>query len=346
MAGVSKSTVSAVINNSRPVTVETRARVVDAARALNYQPSAKARHLRDNGSRCIGLIIKERGNPFYDEVAMGAMRVASEAGYSLYVASSEGDYGEEGKIIDDLRNKGVNGLIISPVLNEQTDLSSLFMLRQARYPFVLLERIFGVQANIVDVDNAAASKEAVQHLIREGHSSIVHFAGPPYSMHTRERIDGVRQAFSESRLVFREDTVVEAGCRFSDGYRTALSFFGERDEASWPTAVTCFNDLVALGVWAALRELNVAVPERVSIIGYDDLHLLRFLPEGLSSVHTQIGEMGEVAARMLIEHIESREELAVERRTLPARLELRQTTRSLSSVTESTTGQREAAGVE
>lgn len=330
-AGVSKSTVSAVINESRRTTHETRTRVLEAARLLNYQPNAGARRLRDRGTQSIGLLIKEMGNPFYDEVMLGAHAAADEAGFLTYVASSEGRHEEERRIIEDMRKKGVDGLIISPVLNEDTDLSNLFQLIQARFPFVLLERIFGVHAGIVDIDNVRASKEAVQYLIAEGHTRIAHFAGPTYSMHSRERVEGVRQAFSESRLVFGDDTVIAAGAGFEDGYAAAIDCFGSRSADDRPTAVTCFNDLVALGVWRALAELGFHVPDDVSIIGFDDIDLLRYLPHQLATVRGQNAELGRAAVEVLLRQIEAGQQQSVDRVYLETELILRGSTRSLRS---------------
>jgi LacI family transcriptional regulator len=325
-AGVSKSTVSAVLNRSRPVSEDTRSRVLDAARTLNYQPSARGRLLKDRGTRSIGLVIKEAANPFYADVTCGAARVARDAGYLLYAASSEGQADEEARLIDDMRRKGVSGLIISPVLNDQSDLSHLFHLGDDNYPFVLLEKIFGLKANIVDIDNVAASKSAVEFLIREGHTKIVHFAGPSYSMHSKERIEGVRQAFSECHLVFREDTVTTAGATFEDGSRAWKAYMEGRDESDRPTAVTCFNDLVALGVWAALQDIGLRVPEDVSVIGYDDISLLHCLPQGLSTVRGNNTKLGEIAAQVLIRHIEAGEDLPVDRIYLDTELIHRQST--------------------
>lgn len=328
-AGVSKSTVSAVMNGSRRTSDATRERVLEAARSLNYQPSAGARRLRDTGNRAIGLLIKEIGNPFYDEVMLGVHACARDAGYISYVASSEGRHEEERRIIDDFRKKGVDGLIISPMLSDDTDLANLFMLHQERFPFVLLERIFGIQASIVDIDNVAASKQAVQYLIREGHTHIMHFAGPGYSMHSRERVEGVRQAFSESHLVFQDDTVITAGASFADGRRAAMAHFASLDNGAHPTAVTCFNDLVALGVWQALNEIGLRVPEDVSIIGFDDIEQLQYLPYQLSTVRGQNRKIGEVAADVLIRQIEAASAPTIERVYLDTELIIRDSTRSL-----------------
>jgi LacI family transcriptional regulator/LacI family repressor for deo operon, udp, cdd, tsx, nupC, and nupG len=167
-----------------------------------------------------------------------------------------------------------------------------------------------VRASLVDVDNAEAMQTVVRSLIEQGHTRLVHFAGPEYSMHSRERIDGVQRAFSGSKLVFSEATVVPTGAHLRDGYHAGLAYFRDLDPAERPTAATCYNDLVALGLLRALTELGIRVPDDVCIVGYDDIPILEYLPISLSSVHVPKYEMGQRSTELLIHHIEAQKTLA------------------------------------
>lgn len=327
-AGVSKATVSAVINDSAAVKGATRDRVLSAIDVLNYRPS-QATRVTARKTKCIGLLIKEIDNPYYAEIVLGARGVANEQGYTLLVASSEGEYDAERRAVELLQAKDVDGLIATPVLDEHADLSHFFELKRRNFPFVLLEEVRGVPASIVDVDNRDASRKAVEFLIRQGHTRIVHFAGPAYSMHSEERVDGVRWACSASHLIFTDDDAIEAGAHLADGYRAALACFRKRTGASRPTAVTCYNDLVAIGVYRALHELGLRVPDDVSVIGFDDIPLVEFLPVPLTTVHIPKTEMGQVAAQMLIRHVESRTAVPPQKVWLDAELAIRQSTRAL-----------------
>lgn len=334
-AGVSKSTVSAVLNGSASVKDETRERILEAIEALNYRPSPSARRLRigemrRSKSKCIGLVVKENDNPFYAEVAVGAQASAEAQGYTLFVACSSGDYRREKEIIDTLQSKCIDGLILSPVLDDKTDLSHLFELKRARYPFVLLEGIRGVQASIVDIDNVAASMKAARYLLQLGHTRILHFGGPAYSTHSQERADGFRLAFSASSEVCPDDAIIATGSTVDAGYRQALAIFGDTDRPR-PTAVTCFNDLVAIGVHQALLELGLRVPDDVSLIGYDDVRLLRYREVPLTTIRTPNREMGEKAAELLIKQVEAPSSLPPERVHLQAELIIRKSTRALTS---------------
>lgn len=328
-AGVAKSTVSAVLNDSRPVSDDTRQKVNQAAASLNYRPKASARRPSSTG-RSVGLLVKERDNPFFAEIAAGVADVMDEAGYAVYTASSEGNYATENSLIGDLTRRDIDGLIIYPVMNDETDLQNLLELRRARIPFVLMERIAGVKANVVDVSTAGASKKAVKHLIDGGHRRIVHFAGPLYSQHSDARIDGMRYAFSETRLAFSDDLVVRAGARAEEGYRAALDFFDGLSKEERPTAATCFNDLVALGVYRALHELGLDVPGDVSLVGCDGLSLLDYLPLRLTTLRSPTRKMGATAAKILREHIEADEQPPLRQKRFEPELVVRDSTRKLS----------------
>lgn len=326
-AQVSKATVSAVLNNKDTVKESTRERVLESMQALNYRPSAGARGRRGvGGARSVGFLLREIANPYYAEIIAGAEDFLRERGYLMLVAASEGELRTEERIVSLFTAKDVDGLLLTPTLNRETDLAHIFDLRRRNVSFVLLEEVHGIQASLVDVDNVDGAKQAVRHLIELGHTRIVHFAGPQYSLHSDERIDGVRAAYSESSLVFSSDLVIRAGDSLSDGYRTGLEYFGGLDPADRPTAVTCYNDLVALGLCRALGELDARVPQDVSVIGYDDLQLLDYVSPRLTSVRVPKREVGRVAAEILHRDMEGRSSRAPQKVYLRAELVVRSST--------------------
>ncbi|HEX6927081.1 MAG TPA: LacI family DNA-binding transcriptional regulator [Longimicrobiaceae bacterium] len=331
LAGVSKSTVSAVLNNRDTLRESTRRSVMKAIEQLNYRPSPAARRrFRPTASRTISLIVKEIQNPYYAEIFTGVQEVAHEHGYLVSVSSSEGQFDVERRLVEQAAEQHLDGLIVAPILNDDTDLSHIFEMKRARIPFVLLEDVRGIRANLVDVDNIRASAEAVRYLIRQGHSRIIHLAGPSYSQHSEERAEGVRRAFSESHLIFDHGMVVNAGDSLEDGYRAGLEYFSQVAAEERPTAVTCYNDLVALGLMRALRELGICVPADVSVIGFDDLPILDYFPLALTTVHVPKKEMGRRAAEMLIQQISSRADPTFEKVHLDASLVVRDSTRALN----------------
>jgi LacI family transcriptional regulator len=328
-AGVSKATVSAVLNDTGSVRGSTRDRVLAVMELLNYRPTQLSGRSSARKVKSLGMLIKESDNPYYAEIVLGARSQATESGYTLLVASSEGEYEAERRAVELLQFKDVDGLIATPVLDHDADLSHFFELKRRNFPFVLLEGVRGVPASLVDVDNTEAARKAVQHLIDCGHTRIAHFAGPSYSLHSQERIDGVRRAYSGSRLSFHESDIVPAGAHLVDGYRAALEYFRDRDRSDSPTGVTCYNDLVAIGVCRALSELGLDVPDDVSVVGYDDIPLTEYLATPLTTMRVPMFRMGELAAQMLIRHVESKTAVPPQKVYLEAELVVRHSTRAL-----------------
>lgn len=328
-AGVSKATVSAVINDKGTVRDSTRAEVLNAIQALNYRPRPAARRrLSAEPVRSVGFILREIANPYYADIITGAESYLRDRGYVTLVAASEGDFKAEQRIIKLLTQIDVDGILLTPVLEGDTDLSHIFDLKRRNVSFVLLEEIRGIRASLVDVDTIAGAKSAARHLIELGHTRIVHFAGPEYSLHSQERVDGVRSAFSESRLVFSSDLIVPAGDNLMNGYQAGLKYFSEVPTERRPTGVTCYNDLVALGLIHALEELGLRVPEDVSIVGYDDIRLLEYLSatSRLTSVHVPKFEVGRTAAEILHMEMQQGAGVAPQKVWLKAELVVRETT--------------------
>lgn len=336
-AGVSTGTVSAVLNRRTTVRAQTRSRVEQAIASLGYEPSLSARQLgsgrRDNQvfERGIGLVIKEMDNPFYTEVVIGARNLLTERGYLAFVTTSEGDYAREGHLVQAMRNRFLHGAIVAPVLHEQANLAHLFQLHRAQFPFVLLESVPGLKAPSVSIDNVVAAQRAATFLLEQGHKRLVHFAGPSYTLHSRERIQGFRRAFSDSQLRFQPESIVPAGAHMDDGYQAALAYFQAISDEKRPTAVTCFNDLVAMGVMRALTECGLRIPEDVSIIGCDDIPAAAYLQIPLTTVRAPTRALGKRAAELLIEQIEQAEPSTPHRVLLDASLVVRGSTTSLSS---------------
>lgn len=332
LAGVSKSTVSAVLNDKQVVRSSTRRRILSAMEELRYRPSKVARWgFRTPDAPCIAVIIKEAQNPFYAEVLAGVQDVADEHGCLISVSSSQGRRELEQRLVKHYAEQEVGGLIIAPLLSHDADLSHLYELKRNDTPMVLLEAVMGLGADLVEVDNVNASARAVRHLFDLGHSRIVHFAGPQYSRHGIERIEGVRRACSESRFVFDESMIVPAGHSLEQGYRVGLEYFGGCAEADRPTGVTCYNDLVAIGVVRALRDLGIQVPHDVSVIGFDDLKILEALSLPLTSVCVPRYEMGRRAGEVLFARMAQGDRPAPERVLLDAPLVVRDSTRPPSA---------------
>jgi LacI family transcriptional regulator len=329
-AGVSKGTVSAVLNEKDKVKPSTRESILQIMNALNYRPKGVARNLKNsNAEKSIGIIIKELNYPFYTTIAEGAKEYASLKGYSLVIASSDYNLESEKKFTNLFSAKDIRGVIISPMVVGDSEIEHLLKLKMLNYPFVLLADVKGITANVVEIDNKRAIKRAVEYLIGIGHKKIVHFAGPPESAHTQDRIDGFRTAFSESTLVFNKEMIIPIGSQSKESYDKTVKYFGKKKRKDYPTAVVCFNDLQALAVMTALRDLNIKVPKDISIMGNDDIHYTEIYSVPLTTIKSPQKEIGQKAAEILINNIESSTLVPIERIVLDTELIIRKSTRKL-----------------
>ncbi|HJQ12271.1 MAG TPA: LacI family DNA-binding transcriptional regulator [Gemmatimonadaceae bacterium] len=324
--GVSKATVSAVLNDSEAVRSDTRDRVLATIELLNYRPTQQSGVRASTRFKSIALIIKEYDNPYYDDVTAGVRAVAESQGYMLFIVSSEGSYAAEKRAVELLREKGVDGLIAAPVMDEHADLSHFYELKRRNFPLVFLEQVRGVPASLVDLENISASQKAVEYLFSLGHRRVAHFAGPEYSLHSEERAHGVHRAYSSTHLVLAAEDIIETGAHFEDGYRCGRALFEERPRNQRPTAITCYNDLVAMGLVKAIIDLGMKVPDDMSVIGFDDIRFCETFLVPLTTVRVPKYEMGNRAAQMLIQHIESTETVTPQRHYLDAELVVRAST--------------------
>jgi LacI family transcriptional regulator len=329
-SGVSKGTISAVINAKDWVRPQTRELVLDVMRRMNYRPRGLASNpKRDAQDRSIGIIIKDFSYPFYQSIVTGVKEYADMRGYSVIVTSSEDNHRSEERLTHLFSEKDVNGTIIAPTLEGESEIEHLFKLKRLNYPFVLLEDVKGIQANVVAIDNLKAIKKVVTYLINSGHTKIVHFAGPPHSSHTQERIDGFRHAYSESTLVFRDDMIVPSGSHSEECVSRAKKYFRSKQRREYPTAIVCFNDQQAIAVITALRDLSIRVPDDISVIGNDDISHASVCPVPLSTIRAPQHEIGVKAAEILIRHIESPSLLPPERVILETELVLRRSSKAM-----------------
>lgn len=335
-AGVSTGTVSAVLNSRDSVKASTRNRVLVAIEELGYRPTPSARILgsaqnnRNVFSKSAAILVKEMDNPFYAEVVLGALGYFEEMGYTPFICTSEGEFANENKLVDSLRERFIHGAIISPLLHSKADLSHLFMLKRHGFPFVLLEEVAGLPVVVVGINDLLAAQSAVEYLIQNGHKKIVHVAGPDYSQNKIARVFGVQSAFSESTLRFSDKVILNGGARMEDGYRACVNMLKTRPRDEWPTAITCFNDLVAIGVMRALAEFDLTVPDDVSVIGFDDIPTAEFLSVPLTTIHVPKREMGRRAAEILIKQIDDQEELPPHKVVFDAKLIVRASTSKIN----------------
>ena len=296
LAGVSTSTVSHVINNNRFVSGQVREKVEQAIRELNYAPSALARSLKINQTRTIGMLLTASSNPFYSEVVRGVENSCYERGYSLILCNTEGDEERMNRSLETLMQKRVDGLLM---MCTETHLPSAEILnRYPSVPMVMMDWApFEGRGDIIQ-DNALLGGElATQHLIDRGYTRIACIAGPQDKTPARLRLEGFHKAMASSGLPVLPGYVVDGDFEFQGGFNAMNQLLTLE---LLPEAVFTSNDAMAVGVYHALFQAGLRVPQDIAVMGYDNIELARYLTPPLSTIHQPKDELGELAIDTLI----------------------------------------------
>ncbi len=299
-AGVSATTVSHVINRSRPVSDDLTERVLAAMRELGFRPNALARSLRRKQTHTFGIIVPDSANPFFAEVARGIETASFASGYSVILCNSDGDADRELLYLDLLTQKQVDGifLVASGDASEHTA-----RLQDRTIPIVLIDReLPAPNIDCVVIDNVEGSRLATQHLVDLGHRRIACITRLGASSPGAERLAGYQRALADAGIEYNERFVLDGSFHDRDGYLAAQALLAQ-DEP--PTAIFAANDLMAMGAIAAACQANIVVPHQLSVVGFDNIHLAEFFNPPLTTVAQPKHELGVIAAQMLFARLEN-----------------------------------------
>jgi LacI family transcriptional regulator len=285
-AGVSPATVSRVMNGTRAVDEEMADRVRSAALELDYSPSPLARSLVLGRTNTVAVVVPDLGNPTFHGVLRGLSHAASRNGFHVLVADSAESVGDELVLAEQTRRR-CDGLVLVAPRMAEADLDRLLRTLQ---PVVVVNREppAGSGTPVVTADYRFGLSGLLDLLYADGHRSLMFLAGAPQSASNARRL-----AALDAFLSAHPDLAVEiraCGVNFSDGYDAAGAI-----AASGVTGVLAFNDLVAMGLISALTEAGIAVPGRVSVVGFDDIPFARYVTPPLTTAAVPVAELGEQA---------------------------------------------------
>ncbi len=297
-AGVAPITVSRVINNSGYASEETRRRVEVAVAELGYVPSGPARSLRLKRTNSIALVLTDITNPFFTTIARGVEDAASDAAYTVTYCNTDEDEAKERKNVDLLLQQGVDGILLVPALSKPDAVAKI---KSHQLPVVVLDRrIPGAKVDTVRCDSERGAYQLVRFLLDLGHRRVAILGGPTGTSTADDRLSGYRRAITEAGLKEVPGWIQSGLFTQASGYVMAMNVL---DQKPRPTALFAANNFIAIGAMQALQACDLAVPDDVSLVGFDDLlpavGALPFLTVAAQPAY----EMAQAATRLLLARI-------------------------------------------
>jgi len=301
-AGVSRGTVSNVMNHPELVVTATRERVTAAMQELQFIPSAHARALAGGRNRGLGLLVHDLGNPFFAEVARGVEDAAAAHDYVVTASSTRADANRQRTSLRVMLEQRVAGVLLTPTLDGDDGLRQL---RDAKTPTVLVDQEDGSDSCSVAVDDVTGGSLAASHLIGSGHRRFAFIGGPHRVQQHARRLRGVKRALTKQGVKLRGglDVISVPADTMECGAGAANDFLALPTPR--PTAVIAGNDLLAIGFMRSLVERGVRVPHDVALVGYDDIDVAALLNVPLTSIRQPMYAIGQAAAELLIDEIEN-----------------------------------------
>src|SRR5665648_456008 len=265
-----------------------------AIKDLNYRPNQLARGLRSGRHSCVGVIVPDITNPLFAALVDGIESVFAADNIRVLLANSKEDPVHEAALVADLASR-TDGLILTPPIETDPVLDQLALVG---IPVVLVDRVLstGPDVDFVVVDNRHGAQLAAEHLISLGHIEIAVISGPLSSFPGRERHEAFLQTLSDHGQPARPEHVRVSDFRVEGGYKSMASLL---DEQIPPTAVFCANNLISIGALRLLRDRGVAIPDEMSVVGFDDLDLSELLNPPLTVIDRATFALGSNAAELL-----------------------------------------------
>ncbi|MCH8929200.1 MAG: LacI family DNA-binding transcriptional regulator [Candidatus Marinimicrobia bacterium] len=307
-AGVAQSTVSLVINERANVAPDTRRKILEAIKKLNFHPRHSARNLALAKGGSIGFVLTEQffrvSEPFYTRILLGAEFEAAQQGFYTLLSRVKEPFDFPKDIPRFLLDRSIDGIIVAGRAPKRL----LKFINERKIPSVLVDfKLPSVKTNHVLIDNLAGSIEAVKHLISVGHSRIGFVAGSSTHPSIQERYEGYRQVMFEHhgdqlKDIDKLSYLDEEEASPAIGREGALKLLNMENP---PTALFACNDATAAGCYKAIREMGLRIPQDIAIMGFDDVNHSTHLDPDLSTVHIYKAEMGKEAVRSLVDQLEN-----------------------------------------
>lgn len=298
-AGVSVSTVSHVINQTRYVSDEKRDRVLAAMSDLGYRQNSLARSLRRNRTLMIGVVVPDSSNPFFAEVARGIEDVCFDLNYTVTICSTDENTAKEHVYVNNLIDRQIDGVIIVSASSNKQNVCALV---DHGIPTVVIDRdVPQVDVDAVMIDNYRGGYLAGEHLYAMGYRRPACIAQPSYNIPLRDRVRGFRDALAQYKLDLPDELIEGEGQDYLNGRRAFEKLIAQFPDID---AVFAASDRLAIGAMRAAAERGYVIPQQLGIVGFDNIDLTEYSTPSLSSVAQPKYEMGKEAALLLLQRLE------------------------------------------
>ncbi len=298
-AGVSVTTVSQILNGKDArFSTKTIEKVKALQKDMGYIPDFNAQNLISKTGKTIGVLIPSLSNPFFAIFSAGIQNEARKEEYVPLVFASNNDRELENQYLLESIRRAADGMIISSPVSDVDYIDSI--LSQNHIPYILIDQAPSAQEDPIDVANYEGGAKVANYLLENGHTRIVIVAGDDPTVNIRKRLQGFRDAFKDHGVTISDNQIIYTHLSKKGGYDVS-----NKAVAAKPTAIFAVNDELAIGLYRGIKEAGLRIPDDISVVGYDDIDWAKYVDPKLSTVHQPALEMGQAAAKLIIERIES-----------------------------------------
>jgi LacI family transcriptional regulator len=305
---ISVATVSRALRGSSEISKETKKAVLQLAKEMDYHPNLLARGLINRKSKILGVVVPTINRQFWSNSISGIESIAYKDGYKVMIFQSAESYKKEVEIVETLANSRVDGILIA-FSKETNDFEHIRQVIDRGIPVLLFERVCdSLEVSKVVTDDFQGAKKITQHLIQRGKKKIAYLGGPLTLGVCRDRYLGFESALNEAGLFVQPNHLIETEEFTFENAKKAIALLW--DSTPKPDAVFCFADILAIGALDACKDLGIKVPEQLAIAGFGNDDTGRFISPTLTTMAQPSFEMGQLAAKLLLQEINSASELS------------------------------------
>jgi len=325
---ISTATVSRALADRWDVNPVTKNLVLEEAKRQNYRPNPIATRLQNKRSKTIGLVVPEFSSAFFPKVIAGIQKVLDEAGFQLLITQSQESLEVEERNLKLLEGNMVEGILIS-ITREGENAEYYQRLIDSGIPIVFFNRVSSkVEAPKVIIEDYKFAFFATEHLIYNGFKKIYHFEGPVNLSVSKERKRGFIDAMNKHHRQITDKTIVQAGVLMEKGYLAMQGLIVKND---LPDAIFCFNDPTALGALKAIKEAGIKCPEDIALVGFSETEVAQLIEPPLTSIEQPTFEIGETAAKLLLEQLDENSSIPYKTVRLAAKINIRKSSVNLKN---------------